>query len=278
MFCRDRRTTSTRLTIVSASTTSADEAERDVHGALVVERTRRKVGPQHHATCPAEDGATGRSRSRTPTGAASASSRLGARADAIAHRRGGSHVDEFDPSADALLDAATQPLRLFGAGHRRAGEHDAREAAAAEPILVIHRRLVDEVGEVALGAQRPIAEEDEIAAAHDRERHVVGADMDQQPVAARRAGRGQLRVDQAEAGDIDEARVHARGRRTRARSSESRRGAPSRRRTRGRRRRVAIPGHPGDLRVLDPEGRRLADLPVNQLVEILRLSPALSRI
>ena len=55
MFCRDRRTTATRLTTVSASTTSADEAERDVHGALVVERTRRKVGPQHHATLPQRD-------------------------------------------------------------------------------------------------------------------------------------------------------------------------------------------------------------------------------
>ena len=30
-------------------------------------------------------------------------------------------------------------------------------------------------------------------------------------------------------------------------------------------------GHPGHLRVLDPERRRLAHLPANQLVEILRL-------
>ena len=108
---------------------------------------------------------------------------LGTGADAVAHRGGGPHVEQLHAAADALFDAAPQALGLLGAGHRRAGEHDAREAAAAEPIFVVHRRLVDEIGELAFGAERPVAEEHEVAAAHDRERHVV----------ARRRGRAASR-------------------------------------------------------------------------------------
>ena len=244
------------------------EADREVDGALVVERTRRQVGAQHHATRPADT--PGRSRSSTPTGAASASSSPG-----LALMRSRIVAAALTSSSSTRpptrsSSAPAQALGLVDSRHRRAGEHDAREAAAAEPVLVIHRRLVDEVREVAFPAERAVAEEHEVAAPHDGERRVVVRDVHQQPVPARRAGRGELRVDQAEAGDVDEARVHAR---RLARALEALDHVPARHRH-DELAAAAVdrdPRHPGHLRVLDPEGRGLLDLPVNQLVEVLRL-------
>ncbi len=178
----------------------------DVNGALVVERTRREVGPQHHATLP-RHARRSRSRSSTPTGAASASSSPGLAlmrsriVAATARRRRARHGRRRAPRCRG---AGAPPVRRR---HRRAGEHDAREPAAAEPILVIHRGLVDEVGQLALGAERAIAEE-----RRDRRRERRPASRSRCPTCTssqsppRRAGRGQLRVDQAEAGDVDQSR------------------------------------------------------------------------
>ena len=65
-------------------------------------------------------------------------------------RRGAARIDRIDLGAEPLLERAAQIVgvlaRLCG---RRSGasEHDAAEPGSAQPIFVVHRRLVDHVGE-----------------------------------------------------------------------------------------------------------------------------------
>ncbi len=129
---------------------------------------------------------------------------------------------------------------------------------------------MDEVGQLALGAERAIAEEDEIVAAHDGQCHVVAAGVDEQPVAASAGRSRQLRVDQAEAGDVDHAGMDA-GVFTRALEALDQIAARHRHDELAAAAVERDARHPRYLRVLDSKRRRLLHLPVNQLIEILRL-------
>ena len=157
-----------------------------------------------------------------------------------------------------------------GAARRRAGDHDAREPAAAQPILVVHRGLVDEVGQVPFVLELPRAEVDQILVTDDRQRRVVRGDVHHQPIArGRLRSRGERRVDQVQRRQVDEPRGRAGvGARLHVALDDV---APAERDeilapAAGDRRRR----HPRDLRVLRLERRRLPHLPANQLVEIRR--------
>ena len=67
-------------------------------------------------------------------------------------------------------------------GGRRARQNHAGEAGALEPILVVHRRLVDEIGERALGLAARLRKKIKCGSAQNRDRRVVGGDVHQQPV------------------------------------------------------------------------------------------------
>ena len=73
-------------------------------------------------------------------------------------------IDGLDRRPQPLLEAAAQLVdvaRLLRAGRRGAGQQHAREAAALQPILVVHRRLVHEVGQRAVGVGGAVPEEDQ---------------------------------------------------------------------------------------------------------------------
>ena len=93
---------------------------------------------------------------------------------------------------EPLLEAATHQLHLVqvtrGAPARGAREKHAHEAGPAQPILVVHGGLMDQIGQRAVGLGGAIAEEDQVRPAQNREADVVGCDVDEQPV-ARQAGR-----------------------------------------------------------------------------------------
>ena len=117
------------------------------------------------------------------------SSSAGDARDSIGQRRGAARIHGFDRPLQTLLEAAAQffdvgVLTRVCAG--RAGEKDAREAGALQPVLVIHRRLVDQIGERALAFGAAVPEEDEMPSPQNRDRRVVGGDVHQQPVAVAR--------------------------------------------------------------------------------------------
>ena len=132
-----------------ASTIGGGKPDDGVRRALVVKRPGGEVGAQHYAT---------RSRRMTPIG----------RRQAVEQFRRRPQCGREGATAPRKSSASTRvPMRAFqlddacarrhrGAAERRPGEHDAREAAAAEAILVIHRRLVHEVGEVVLASRRRV--------------------------------------------------------------------------------------------------------------------------
>ena len=105
------------------------------------------------------------------------------------------------------------PRRRRSAARRpapSAGEHDAREAAAAQAILVVHRRLVHQVGEVAVRRRwRGCGRTSDRRRARRRawRSRAPRAPAASRPTSRRRAA--QHRVDQVEAGEIDDAGVHA---------------------------------------------------------------------
>ena len=211
-----------------------------MHGALVVERTRREVGRAASTPpAPAPGAGAGRSRSSTPTGAASASSSPGL---ALMRSRIGAarpDVEQLHPAAEALLDAAPQPLRLLRARHatrRRAPRARTRRRRAdprdTSPSGAPDRR---DPPSAPSGA---VAEEHQVGAAHDRERHVVGCRRGRAASRRlRRAGGGELRVDQAEARDVDQPGMHAGGVARALEALDHVAPRHRRRRTRGRRRR-----------------------------------------
>ena len=94
--------------------------------------------------------------------AASTSSSSGRRRDPIPQFDGRPEVDRLDRHPEALLEQPAEPLGFLGAEHGRAGQHDPREAAAAQPILVIHRGLMDEIRQVAVPPRAAVAEEDHV--------------------------------------------------------------------------------------------------------------------
>ena len=133
-------------------------------------------------------------------------------------RGAAAEIERLDAHAQPLFEAAAQPLAGVGAAHRRARQHDAGELAAAEPILVIHRRLMHEIGQVAVGLELPRAEENQVACRGRSPACVVGRDVhDQQvpeslrrpwssKVAAGSRPTGQDGVDQVQRRQIDDAR------------------------------------------------------------------------
>ena len=121
--------------------------------------------------------------------------------------------------------ASTSPP---SASPRAARQQHAREAGAAQAILVVHRRLVHEVGERAVGVGGAVAEEDQRArragSRSTRSRRATFTSSQSPPSAP--AGR-QHRVDDVERRQVDEAGVGA-GRRAqlpRIRSMTSRRAS-----------------------------------------------------
>ena len=85
------------------------------------------------------------------------SSSAGAADDAIGERGRGPRIDGLDRrcrGAPRRLRRSCVDVAACAAADRRgAGQHHAREAAAAQPILVVHRRLVHEIGERAFGVR-----------------------------------------------------------------------------------------------------------------------------
>ncbi len=150
---------------------------------------------------------------------------------------------------------------------RRPGEQDAAECGAAQPILVVHRRLVHEIRERAVGVRGPVAKENQVLAAQDGDRRVVRRDVDQQPVRGGRLQARQHGVDDVEGRQVHDAGVRADFRADalvafhdvapRDRDDEllSLAGAGARQ--------IA------ELRVVDGERRGFLDLPAHQLIEIL---------
>ena len=71
-------------------------------------------------------------------------------------------------SSDSIFDARrSSMLRRIqsawsGPAERGARQHDAREPAAAESVLVVHRRLMNEVRELARPGRAAVPEEHEV--------------------------------------------------------------------------------------------------------------------
>ena len=168
MFCRDSVTTRTTLTDRQRQHDERRGADREVDGALVVERTGREVGANHQATRSAcgRDPARRRGRAagrRRP--APGLSDQLGAGGDPVAQRHPVAQTSSVSTlTPQPLLDL---PARPVGARRRpgvAAPASTTREnARAAEAVFVIHRGLVDEVAEI--GGRRvvglTVAEEDD---------------------------------------------------------------------------------------------------------------------
>ena len=55
--------------------------------------------------------------------------------------------------ADPPFELPAQTLGRIGPRDDAPGQHDARKPAAAQPILVIHRRLMDEIRQVAVASR-----------------------------------------------------------------------------------------------------------------------------
>ena len=104
---------------------------------------------------------------------------------------------------------STRPFYNVRAGASRAAHQHASETLTGQTVLVVHRRLVHEVGERVALPFSFVAEEDHVAAAHDGDRRVVGADLHHQPVAGRHAAAGQIAVHDAEGGQIHQAGVQS---------------------------------------------------------------------
>ena len=71
-------------------------------------------------------------------------------------------IDRLDRHSQSLFEAATRRSPPLGAA-AAAAEERAREALPRQPVLVVHRRLVDQVGDGFLVAFGPVAEEDDVA-------------------------------------------------------------------------------------------------------------------
>ena len=131
---------------------------------------------------------------------------LGTGADAVANRHAccGSRATRSSMRGAPRCCAGSSPP---GPAPRSAApaDHDAREPAAAQPILVIHRRLVDEVRELRRAGRAAVPEEHEIAA---RARPRASRSRRRcAPAASRPAAAGRRRqhgVHQVEAREIDE--------------------------------------------------------------------------
>ena len=193
---------------------------------------------------PARSPATARSRSSMPTGAASASSSSALAADPVAQRRGGAEVERLDARRRAAPRCRGAAARPAPAPASDAPASTTRaKAAAAQPILVIHRRLVHEVGEVALAADGAVAEEHQVLRrARPRACVVAGQTCTSSQSPAGDDRDASDRVHQVEAGEVDDARMRAGRVARRARSSAITSRRATRRRTRGRRPRAPTPG------------------------------------
>ena len=119
-------------------------------------------------------------------------------------------------------------------GLRRAPARSTRaEAATRQPVLVVHRRLMHEVGEALLAVGSAMPVEDDASAPHDHQRRVVGGDVDEQPVVCLRSA-GEHQVHEVERREIDEAHMRTRRARRPSRTARSARAGPLPRRTRAR--------------------------------------------
>ncbi len=149
------------MNIVASEHEQGGDEQPELHRAFVVERPRREVGADHAGT------ASGlRLAQQEPDERRERVQKRRRRRDAIGQRRSRARIDGVDGRGEPLLETAPHLIDVGGvADARAAGQQHAREAAAAQPILVVHRGLMDEIGQRAVGVGRAVAEEDQVRSA-----------------------------------------------------------------------------------------------------------------
>ena len=141
-----------------------EPGQRSVHGTFVVERAGREVDPSIHG--PRVLGV----RAQRQRDAQGWNRRLhGARRPGRAGdgRDRPARVDYFSGDPEAFLNVA--PHLCGERASRRTADDDTGEAAAAETILVVHRRLMDQFPEVAVAVSAAMTEEDHVVAPENRQ-------------------------------------------------------------------------------------------------------------
>ena len=239
-----------------------------VNRPFVVERPRRKIRAQHLGHPLAQNDADRRRETVE---------QFGCRGDAVPQRHRAAEIQRIDPRAQTRLEFAPQPVGHIRPTQRRARKHDAGEPSAAQPILVVHRRLMHEIGQVVVFLDAVVRKKSASRRGRppwccNRRRYARGASrlparlrpsmastalirltVARSTIPGVRAGRfarAFVAFDDVAARDGDHILAAALG--------------------------GAMPRNPRHLRVLDLERRRLPDLPSNQLIEILRLGRNLS--
>ena len=260
-----RRESATRrvtLSTVDGEHEDGDDGQRQRDRALVVEGARGEVGSQHHAV---------RSRSSRPTTGASVSSSAGLapiRSARVTAGRG-SIISTRVPSRASSwrrtsVDVERREVgRRRGAGAAGAGENRAREPSAAQPVLVVHRRLVHDVGEAAVALRTAVPVEHQLPVAQDHDGQVVRRQVHEQRIARRRPAGREHGVHQVERRQIHDARragpaswhtVSYSATMSRRASVTTNSRAPS----------TSGTGHVRQLRLVDRERRALPDLPATR--------------
>ena len=157
------------------------QAEHDVNSAHVIERAGGEVGAQHQELMTST-----RVRSSMPASGDSTSI-----SSDVAVMRSGSAaaaVGSIDSTAVPSRSSRLSSQLVHGAGDTVASaEQHTRETLSREAVLVIHRRLMHHVGQRFFVFLRTVAEEDQVAGAHDRNGRVLGTHVHDQPVALERA-------------------------------------------------------------------------------------------
>src|SRR5205085_6774443 len=115
-------------------------------------------------------------------------------------------VDRLNRSTKALFEAAQ---RGFDNTHHAsaAAKEDTREALARQTILVIHRGLMHEIRNRGFVSFGTIPEEDHMLAAHDHNRCVLRAQMNNQPVARWNVRATEEEIHHAERREVNEPRI-----------------------------------------------------------------------
>ena len=94
-------------------------------------------------------------------------------------------IGGIDLCAEPLFEFATKIIGLLTAlrvGRAGAGENNAAESGAAQAIFVVHRRLMDHVGETRLAVGGTIAEEHQVLPSQNGHRRVLLRDVHEQPI------------------------------------------------------------------------------------------------
>src|SRR5262245_51023513 len=90
-----------------------------------------------------------------------------------------------------------------------ATKKDACEALPGQPILVIHRRLMTDIRQRLVVSLRPVAKEDQIAVAEDRDRGVLRPHVHGQPIPAGSRRRCKHKIQNRKRGKVYEPGVEA---------------------------------------------------------------------